>query len=179
MHRRHLSATDPKSPQPRLLNQIASMRSRRVLERRSHRRAGGMARAPPGEYVVCPHGQLIGIGNPQAIMVSVEPNDGGGHCECDECKAVGTISDRVFLLANQVAEAVAARFPDKYVGLLAYAQHAEPPSFELHPNVYVQLTTSMRRTEMTWEEQIAGFSEKACSHTSYPSIGTTSASART
>lgn len=62
-----------------------------------------------------------------------------------------------------MVQAVTQRFPDKYVGLLAYAQHAEPPSFKLHPNVYVQLTTSMRRTEMTFEEQIAGFSEKASS----------------
>ncbi len=101
------------------------------------------------------------IDNPEAIMVSVEPNDGGGFCEGDRCRAVGSISDRVFLFANQVAEGVTRKFPDKYVGLLAYAHHAEPPSFKLHPNVYVQLTTSMRRTEMTFEQQIAGFSEKA------------------
>ncbi len=101
------------------------------------------------------------IDNPEAIMVSMEPNDGGGFCEGERCVAVGTISDRVFLFANQVAEAVTRRFPDKYVGLLAYAHHAEPPSFKLHPNVYVQLTTGMRRTEMTFEEQIAGFSDKA------------------
>jgi len=38
------------------------------------------------------------IDNPEAIMVSVEPNDGGGFYEGDRCLAVGSISDRVFLL---------------------------------------------------------------------------------
>ena len=100
---------------------------------------------------------------PERNMLSFDPNDNGEFCECDRCKAVGTISDRVFLFANQVAEAVAARFPDKYVGLLAYAWHTEPPSFKLDPNVYVQLTRGLRRTEMTWEEQISAWSEKVSS----------------
>lgn len=94
-------------------------------------------------------------------MISIEPNDGGGFCECDRCEAVGTISDRVFLLANQVAETLAARFPGKYVGLYAYHLHTEPPSFRLHPNVYVQLTNGFRQTKMTFEEEIAAWAEKA------------------
>lgn len=101
--------------------------------------------------------------NPSLNMVSMEPNDGGGYCECENCKAVGTVSDAIFLFANRVGEAVAARFPDKYVGLYAYYLHTEPPSLKLHPNVYVQLTTGFRHTKMTFEEEIAAWSEKASS----------------
>ena len=98
---------------------------------------------------------------PQRNMAPFDPNDNGEFCEGDRCLAVGTVSDRVFLFANTVAEGLAVRFPDKYLGLLAYAWHTDPPSFALHPNVYVQLTRGLRRTKMTWEEQIEAWSDKA------------------
>src|SRR4029079_17793269 len=44
---------------------------------------------------------------PDADMVSMEPSDGMGHCECDDCRKVGTVSDRAFGLADEVARAVA------------------------------------------------------------------------
>ena len=98
---------------------------------------------------------------PQRNMAPFDPNDNGEFCEGDRCLAAGTVSDRVFLFANTVAEGLAVRFPDKYLGLLAYAWHTDPPSFALHPNVYVQLTRGLRRTKMTWEEQIEAWSDKA------------------
>ena len=98
---------------------------------------------------------------PHRNMAPFDPNDNGEFCEDDRCLAVGTISDRVFLFANTVAEGLTAQFPDKYLGLLSYAWHTDPPSFTLHPNVYVQLTRGLRRTKMTWEEQIAAWSDKA------------------
>ena len=98
---------------------------------------------------------------PQRNMAPFDPNDNGEFCEEERCLAVGTISDRVFLFANTVAAGLTARFPDKYLGLLSYAWHTDPPSFKLHPNVYVQLTRGLRRTEMTWEEQIEAWSTKA------------------
>ena len=66
--------------------------------------------------------------HPQADMVSMEPSDGDGQCECDQCKKLGTVSDRAFGLANEVARAVAKEYPGKMVGILAYSQHCEPPS---------------------------------------------------
>ena len=98
---------------------------------------------------------------PLRNMAPFDPNANGEFCEEERCLAVGTISDRVFLFANTVAERVTTRFPDKYLGLLSYAWHTDPPSFELHPNVYVQLTRGLRRTKMTWEEQIAAWSKSA------------------
>jgi hypothetical protein len=77
---------------------------------------------------------------PDREMVSMECSDGDGQCECENCKKLGSISDRVFGLANEVAREVARRYPGKMVGCLAYNQHSEPPSFALEPNVYVQLT---------------------------------------
>ncbi|GEM_PF-361817 len=97
---------------------------------------------------------------PARNMVSVEPNDGDRYCECDGCLALGSPSDRVFHLANLVAEAVRREFLDKWVGLYAYAGHSEPPSFRLQPGVYVQVTTGFRYTKLSFEEQVRQFREK-------------------
>ncbi|MGA2501900.1 MAG: DUF4838 domain-containing protein, partial [Tepidisphaeraceae bacterium] len=53
--------------------------------------------------------------NPAADMVSMECPDGDGQCECDECRKLGSVSDRVFGLANDVATMVAREFPGKMV----------------------------------------------------------------
>ncbi|GIV16264.1 MAG: hypothetical protein KatS3mg022_1699 [Armatimonadota bacterium] len=92
--------------------------------------------------------------NPNEQMVSVEPNDGGGHCECEKCAAIGNPSDQAFYLANLAAKAVRARYPDKWVGLLSYAYHSEPPRFPIEKGVYVQVTTGFRYTKLTFEEQV-------------------------
>jgi hypothetical protein len=89
---------------------------------------------------------------PELDMVSLETSDGDGHCECDECRKLGSISDRVFGLANEVARAVAEERPGKMVGLYAYNDHCEPPSFALEPNVYVQSTAGFIRGKYTFDE---------------------------
>lgn len=90
--------------------------------------------------------------NPAADMVSMEASDGDGQCECAPCAKLGSISDRDFGLANEVARAVAKAYPGKLVGLYAYNQHAEPPSFALEPNVYVQLTAGFIRGPYSFDE---------------------------
>ncbi|HEX4336101.1 MAG TPA: DUF4838 domain-containing protein [Polyangiaceae bacterium] len=74
-------------------------------------------------------------------IVSVEPGDQPGHCDCERCKAIGkgTESDQVFYLANQVAKAVAKELPGHGVSLLAYSAHAAPPNIPLEPNMYVMV----------------------------------------
>ncbi len=95
---------------------------------------------------------------PDRLMASVEPNDGGGFCECENCKKLGTVSDQVFYLANLVAKKLQKEFPGKYVGLLAYHLHSEPPSFRLEPNVHVEVTTGFRGgTRLTLEQQAEAF----------------------
>ena len=123
---------------------------------------------------------------PSAGMISVSPADGVGFCECDQCrklakvvkiypahgpgamfgttadgKEVSLASETVFHYANAVADAVADKFPGKYVGILAYSSYAHPPSFGLRPNVYVELTRGYRRTPLTFQEQLTQFARKA------------------
>lgn len=72
-------------------------------------------------------------------VISVEPSDGGGHCTCEACKAMGSISTRVFFLANEVAERFVSIVDNAYVCLYAYNQHAAVPDVKLKPNVIVQV----------------------------------------
>ncbi|HND55366.1 MAG TPA: DUF4838 domain-containing protein, partial [Pirellulaceae bacterium] len=51
--------------------------------------------------------------NPSLDSVSMDPSDGGGWCECDACAKLGTVSDQALTLANEVAQAINAKFPDK------------------------------------------------------------------
>ena len=63
-------------------------------------------------------------GNPHLDSVSAEPSDGLGWCTCDTCVGFGSPSDRVLLLANDVADAVRAQYPLKRVAFYAYADHS-------------------------------------------------------
>ena len=92
--------------------------------------------------------------NPDADMVSVDPSDGGGWSESPESAAMGSVSDQVFTMVNEVARAVQEKYPGKYVGLLAYNFHAMPPTFELEPNVYVQLPTAFIQGKYSLDDLI-------------------------
>jgi hypothetical protein len=98
--------------------------------------------------------------NPDREMVSMECSDGGGQCECDNCAKLGSISDRVFGLASDVAREVALKYPGKLVGCLAYNEHSEPPSFALEPNVYVQLTAGFIRGRYTHDQLLELWPQK-------------------
>jgi hypothetical protein len=73
-------------------------------------------------------------------FVSIEPSDGGGFL--DESKAGFSVSDQVFGAANAAAKKLDELFPKNPnigINLYAYSTHAAPPSFKLHPRVFVQL----------------------------------------
>ena len=91
---------------------------------------------------------------PDRDMVSMETSDGHGHCECEQCLKLGSVSDRAFGLANEVARAVDREFPGKMVGMLAYSDHSEPPQAPLEPNVYVQSTAGFINGKYTFEELV-------------------------
>jgi hypothetical protein len=59
-----------------------------------------------------------------------------------------------FLSSQSRREGSACRYPDKWVGLLSYAYHSEPPRFRIEPGVYVQVTTGFRYTSLTFEQQV-------------------------
>ncbi len=100
---------------------------------------------------------------PDTDSISMDPSDGSSWCECEQCAEMGSISDRVVILANEVAEAINdLGFDDeKYVGIYAYNQHSPPPSVDVHPNVIVSTATAFVRGGYTVDELIEGWSEKA------------------
>ena len=116
-------------------------------------------------------------------MISMSPPDGLGYCECERCFAVfqggaptkeqGTTfakrpdgvvvnvtSETLFKMVSEVAKAVAEKHPKTLVGCYAYSAYSHPPSFKLHPNVFLQTTTAFRRTGLTLEEQLKAYGEK-------------------
>jgi hypothetical protein len=83
-------------------------------------------------------------GQPEHLIYSVSQNDWHGACECDACQAIVTREESesgpLIWFVNQVAEAVEADFPDKFVGTLAY-QYTRKPCKNLRPreNVVIRL----------------------------------------
>lgn len=75
--------------------------------------------------------------NPNLSIFSVEPSDGTKFCSCNNCKQLGSISNQVFHFANQVAKGIKKDYPDKKIGLYAYYQHSELPTFKLEDNIEV------------------------------------------
>jgi hypothetical protein len=127
----------------------------------------------------------LGAAAAGSSLVSLSPPDGLDFCECERCLAVcqgGTpfkkhlatfakrpdgvvvsvASETVFGFVNQVAAAVAAKYPRTRVGCMAYSAYAEPPTFKLHANVFVQATTAYRRTDLTLAEQLTTFRDRGC-----------------
>jgi hypothetical protein len=101
---------------------------------------------------------------PNTFAVSVDPSDGGGHCNSEECKQIGngSSSDLVFYVANQAAKAVRREFPDGWVNLYGYNEHSAPPSFALEPNVYVSVIPyGFNRSGLQPEEFIRAWGKKA------------------
>ena len=101
--------------------------------------------------------------NPDADMVSLDPADQPGWCTCPECEKLGPHSTQAFYLANLVAKEIQKTHPGKYVGLLAYSWHSDPPDFLLEPNVYVQLTAGMNASKFSFDELFKAWTEK-CGH---------------
>ena len=79
--------------------------------------------------------------DPSAVSASVEPSDGGGWCQCEECAKIGSPTDRAITLANHVAVAVRREFPGKKVALYAYNKHSPPPSVAVDRDVVVVVAT--------------------------------------
>lgn len=99
--------------------------------------------------------------DPRTRTVSAEPADGGGHCECAKCRAIGSVSDRVYFMANEVAKSIRDDFAGRYVSLFAYNQHAAPPAFDLEPNVFVLVAPyAFQRTGLPGDELVKAWSRR-------------------
>ena len=76
--------------------------------------------------------------NPDAPWVGMGPNDGGGFCECEGCRALDggewdpyaaelSVTDRYVWFFNQVLAAVHERYSGKKIGFYAYHTYKLPP----------------------------------------------------
>jgi hypothetical protein len=81
---------------------------------------------------------------PEAPIIDVSQNDGGGACECEACSAIvaaeGSQHGPILRFVNAIADAVAPRYPDRWLETLAYAYSITPPR-ETRPraNVIIRL----------------------------------------
>ncbi|NBV23109.1 MAG: DUF4838 domain-containing protein [Proteobacteria bacterium] len=98
--------------------------------------------------------------NPELQSVSVDPSDGGGWCECEDCKKLGSISDRALTLANEVAAGLTGKNADKLVGMYAYSQHSPPPSLKAHPRVVVSTATAFITGGFSVDQLLAGWGKQ-------------------
>jgi hypothetical protein len=95
--------------------------------------------------------------DPSLESFSVDPSDGGGWSQSPESAKLGSVSDQVITLANEVAAEVEAKFPGKLIGTYAYNYHAPPPSIRVHPNVIVSVATAFIKGGYTVDELMAGW----------------------
>lgn len=99
--------------------------------------------------------------NPDADMISFSPTDGGGFSSSPESQKLGTVSDAVYGMANDIARMLQKEFPGKMVGVYAYRETAEPPSFELEPNVYIEMATLFNMSKYTYDQLYDMWRQKA------------------
>lgn len=96
-------------------------------------------------------------------LVSIEPADGGGFLPRWKGKAMSA-SDQVYTAANVAAQKLDKLFPNHPnigVNVYAYSSHAAPPSFALHPRVFVQLVPYQFQNIAYGPSFIKMWSEKA------------------
>ncbi len=98
--------------------------------------------------------------NPENFMVSMSPNDGYNWCECENCRAEGSMSDNALALANHVAAALQEQMPGKYVAMYAYGPTSPLPSIDAHENVIIWIATAFIRGGFTLPELIEGWSAR-------------------
>jgi len=99
--------------------------------------------------------------HPERESISIDPSDGGGWCECEECAKLGSVTDRAVTLANAVAEAVTAKYPGKLIGMYAYSEHSPVPHIHAHPAVVISVATSFIRGGFSVDQLLDGWSHFA------------------
>lgn len=98
---------------------------------------------------------------PTADSVSLDPSDGGNWCQCEACAKMGSVSDRVTLLANEVVEGVNKQLDEKlgtkYVGFYAYNMHSPPPKVKVDPRIIVSVATAFIQGGYTVDQLMEGW----------------------
>jgi len=109
--------------------------------------------------------------NPQPSY-SLSPDDGCSFDESPEDKALDAgdfdatcqmpaLTDRLLVLANRIAEKVAAKEPDLLFGMLAYVQYTRPPLRErVHPSIVPQIAPiTYTRAHLFTDDRVPGNQE--------------------
>ena len=108
---------------------------------------------------------------PDRTFFGVSQGDGFAWCECEKCKALDAVpgvemTDRLLDYVNEVARAVAAKYPDKRILTLAYTNATSPPPRRVmpEPNVMVQFCPYPHRVacqshDLTCEKNKQGFED--------------------
>ena len=87
---------------------------------------------------------------PDIEIITLSPNDGGGFCECDKCRALdepdrdwfAKYSRRLAIFNNEVAKIVKQKHPKVLIKVGAYAMYARPPldeDYKPEDNLFLQL----------------------------------------
>ncbi|NQU11401.1 DUF4838 domain-containing protein, partial [bacterium] len=71
-------------------------------------------------------------------MVSAEYSASYNDCQCPDCSKLGSSTDRVFYLVNDIARAVRGKYPDAYVAIRLTGTSV--PSIEVERNVCVSIS---------------------------------------
>ncbi len=84
--------------------------------------------------------------NPGRKNFSVSQNDNNKYCRCADCAAIdgreGTPMGTLLTFVNAVADQVAAKHPDVWIGTLSYWYSRQPPkTIKPRPNVQIQLAS--------------------------------------
>ncbi|MFQ6097545.1 MAG: DUF4838 domain-containing protein, partial [Armatimonadota bacterium] len=88
--------------------------------------------------------------DPDIEIITLSPNDGGGFCECEDCRALdepdrdwfAKYSRRLAIFNNEVARIVKHKHPDVLIKVGAYAMYARPPldeDYRPEDNLFFQL----------------------------------------
>lgn len=84
--------------------------------------------------------QILGLLSPDATSFSLGVNDSAGFSEDEMETSLNSFgfpnaSEAYYRFVNAVAERLESVRPDLKIGLLAYTNVADPPTFDLHPNI--------------------------------------------
>ena len=99
--------------------------------------------------------------NPELDSVSLDPSDGGGWCQCENCEKLGNPATRVVLLATEALEAVEKLgLGEKAIGFYAYNEHCVPPSIPVPKGAIPSVTTAFLQGGLSFEQVLEAWQAK-------------------
>lgn len=91
--------------------------------------------------------------HPEVETISMTPSDGGGWDDSPGASKLGSVTDQVVGLANEVAETINAHFKRPiYVDLYIYSDYSAPPTIKLNPMLIVNQAQGFNNTSYTRDE---------------------------